>query len=54
MDNKELNDLEALELSAEDLEHVAGGKLDKKFLSSTMAGITLLTGSPNFSNTKAA
>lgn len=54
MDNKELNDLEALELSAEDLEDVAGGKLDKKFLSSTMAGITLLTGSPNFSNTKAA
>lgn len=54
MDNKELNDLEALELSAEDLEDIAGGKLDKKFLSSTMAGITLLTGSPNFSNTKAA
>ena len=51
MDDK---NFDVSKLSQEELEKIAGGKLDRKFLSGTIAGLSLLTGSSALTQTSAA
>lgn len=54
MNNKYDGNFNIDDLSPEELEEIAGGKLDRKFLSGTIAGLSILTGTGGITQAKTA